>query len=152
MSAKPWYYTVVQSSLWCSDNCFEKKDNRLSSSVFTNTHTHTQFSISSLCLDKGFFLKKECFFTGLCVGIYLFLSPSGLIWKAVFHTSFGSPVSLLKEMEWLANQWPSHPTNLESSISQSDFTRPEVTFVSGKDTWAHYEWFCLSSSIMKERC
>lgn len=81
----------------------------------------------------------------------LFPSLSCLIWKAVFQSAFllAAPVSLVKAMEWLANRRPSHPSNLESSFSHNNFTRPGETSVSSKDMGAHCKR--VSFNVKKKR-
>lgn len=122
-----------------------------------NTHFHTAVAsvtlgeFGRLCIviknsqfidltTKTFFSFSLLFFEGVSPWFYLcvhvFVSFSVLFnLKGSVSLSFssGSPVTLIKAMEWLANQGPSHPTNLESSFSHNNFTRPGKTSVCIKD-------------------
>lgn len=101
---------------------------------------------------KLIFLKSETK-TQCHLSMQVFVSVS--VWfhlKVVFSFSFsfGSAVSPMKAMEWLANQWPSHPVNLESSFSRNYFTRPRETSVSCEDMGAHYKCVCLGLMLWRQ--
>lgn len=141
------------------------------------THTATQLSASvklgefgrtSMVIKNGEFTEFNFFFSSSLIKAFTFQFVSA--WLLPFYASicicfclvsfegslslffsFGSAVSPIKAMEWLANRWPSHPINLESSFSHNYFTRPGQTSVSCMDMGAYYKCVCLGFNVMKKR-
>ena len=100
---------------------------------------HKSFIVGSFW--PGFIFLREC--------LFVFLSLSICRLRLTLLFLLAACVSRIKAMEWLANPWPSHPSNLKSSFSHNNFTRPRETSVSSEDMGAFCKCVCFSFAVRK---